>query len=411
MSRTCERKTTMPQLTSLDVPPPVAPPCVAGALAEVPARIDGPVWLGPDAEGPLGGVTQSMLGDYLACRERFRVKYVLGLRPLDKWQKTFGYGNQWHTCEEHYAKKDGDWRQALADHTHEQMTKYPFQREEIQKWYCVCMVQFPEYIKFWSMRPDVLDRQPMEQEQVFDVPLQLPSGRVVRLRGKRDGMDLIPSQGGAFLCEHKTKGDIDVVAVQRQLKFDLQTMLYITAAKHEGKEVVGVKYNVVRRPLSGGKGSITPHKEKRTKDKVYKTKPTVPGSYTPAETDAEFYERLRRDYIADDPAYWFARFISRVSQDDLVAFRRQCLDPLLENVADDAQWWVWCLKKGHDHWDYRMRNIMFPAHHQRHYRTPFGTYSGLSEAGHTDYDEFLDYGTTAGLKRVDTLFDELQPGV
>ena len=73
----------------------------------------------------------------------------------------------------------------------------------------------------------------MLQEQVCDVPYNLPSGRVVRLRGKFDSVDLI--DGGIYLQENKTKGDIDKIQVERQLSFDLQTLMY-SVALHKMKE-------------------------------------------------------------------------------------------------------------------------------------------------------------------------------
>jgi len=175
-------------------------------------------------------------------------------------------------------------------------------------------------------------------------------------------------------------------------------------------EVVGVRYNVVRRPLSGGKGSITPHKAKSKQARVSKKDGRIleEGYSIPAETDAQFYERLRRDYIAAEPDYWFFRVLSRVSAADIGAFRRTCLDPVLENLADDWQWWEWCLRKGHDHWDYTTRSNVFPAHDRRHYRMPFGTYNQVTEAGATEYDEFMDCGSEAGLRRADKLFTELE---
>jgi len=207
---------------------PVPMPRIAEQVAALPEPPSGPLWQGPSALGPLAGITQSMLGNYLTCSERFRIKYVLGLQPADTWQKTWGYGNQWHACEEALAAGRG-WEQALVEHTTKQMHKYPLQRPEIAKWDSVCRVQFPVYVEYWSQHPDVLDRQPLMQEQVFDVPYNLPTGRQVRLRGKFDSVDLIPSQGGIYLQENKSKGDIDPVAVQRQLKFDLQASLYMIA--------------------------------------------------------------------------------------------------------------------------------------------------------------------------------------
>ena len=366
-----------------------------------------------------------MLVRFLSCRERFRLRYILGLEPHDKWVKTLGYGNMWHVCEEAHAGHDivaakgiagavladNLWKAKLLDHTNQQFVKYPFQREEIEKWYRVCMVQFPEYIKYWSEHSDVKNRIPLEQEQVFDVAYTLPSGRVVRLRGKRDSTDLIQDElPGVWLQENKSKGDIDKEDVERQLKFDLQTMIYLIALRHDYDvmgwaakgPLRGVRYNVVRRPLSGGVGNISPHKGKCTKPVLSKSKKT-PGKVlkesviVPAETADEFYERLRRDYIADDPAHWFFRVRSEVSAEDIKVFRETCLDPLLENLC----WWYDAITNQLDEkWDFHPRNF--------NYRTPFGVWSALEEGGSTEYDAYFATGSEAGLRRVETLFPELQ---
>ena len=215
--------------------PTTSPSDLASKIASAPnpRSNSNPLWAGPCAPGPLGGITQSMLVRFLSCRERFRLKYVLGLEPHDKWVKTLGYGNMWHVCEEALAALRS-WEDALLDHTNQQLNKYPLQREEIEKWCRVCKIQFPEYIKYWSEHPDVKNRTPLMQEQVFDVLYTLPSGRVVRLRGKFDSVDLI--DGGVFLQENKTRGDVDKLDIERQLKFDLQTLMY-SLALHKMKEV------------------------------------------------------------------------------------------------------------------------------------------------------------------------------
>lgn len=359
---------------------------------------DHPLWAGPSGSGPLGGITQSMLVRFLSCRERFRLKYVLGLEPPDHWNKNLGYGNMWHACEESHAGNQ-DWERALIEYVYNNRTdgfqRYPLQHGEIDKWYSVCCVQFPEYVEYWRDHPDVQDRTPLMQEQVFDVPYSLPSGRVVRLRGKFDSVDLI--DGGIYLQENKTRGDIDKLQVERQLKFDLQTMMYLVAYcttdenprpcwKGYGPggkyKMAGVRYNVVRRPLSGGRGSIRPHAAKSTKKK-----------FTPAETDGQFYERLRRDYIAKEPEYWFFRVRSEVSAEDVRVFRETCLDPLLETVS------CWYDEVTH-HYESRPYVPM-------NYRTPFGVWSALEEGGSTEYDAFLATGSEGGLRRVEKLFPEL----
>ncbi len=385
-----------------------------------------------------------MLVRFMSCRERFRLKYVLGLEPMDKWNKTFGYGNMWHVCEEAHASENLDWSDNLLEYTKHLINKYRAQAEEIEKWFNVCRVQFPEYIKYWKEHPDVKNRTPLMQEQVFDVLHTLPSGRKVRLRGKSDSVDLIKDDCGGFgegqckLCgsetdldgvcratksgiylqENKTKGDIDKLQVERQLKFDLQTMLYLIALsemKHlvpemewvttqghipvvheqDGKRkctahpIKGVRYNVVRRPLSGGVGSIRPHAAKATKTKI-----------TPAETAEQFYERLRADYIAADPAYWFFRVRSEVLPREIQEFQDTCLNPLLEQVC------CW-YEQTTDRWD-DSDNCDYTIVPQMNYRTPFGVYSALEEGGATEYDAYLATGSEAGLRRVEEMFTELQ---
>lgn len=376
---------------------------IAARIAALPAlhTNSNPLWQGPCGMGPLGGITQSMLVRFLSCRERFRLKYVLGLEPPDRWNHKIGYGNMWHVCEEAWATGQGGncWYGPIAQYSAQQMARFPLQRDDINKWYNVCKVQFPEYVRYWSEHPDVLNRKPLMQEQVFDVPYQLPSGRTVRLRGKWDSVDLI--DGGIYLQENKTKGDIDKMQVERQLRFDLQTMMYLVALHTDGNHkyvidehpkkdirsdwsILGVRYNVVRRPLSGGVGNIKPHAARFTKNTA-----------KPAETDEEFYERLRRDYISADPDYWFFRVRAEISAKDIQVFRETCLDPLLENMCC---WYNTITLKQYD---------PIPPH-CLHYRTPFGVYSALEEGGATEYDAYLSTGSEAGLRRVETLFTELQ---
>lgn len=386
---------------------------------------DNPLWQGPSGEGWNGGVTQSMIGKFLSCRERFRLKYILGLEPPDKWNHRLGYGQMWHVCEQALAIQDpsgvvvttkDSWYGSLTFYAQQQAKLYPLQQEEIAKWYSVCCTQFPEYVKYWSTHPDVTNRTPLLQEQVFDVPYRLPSGRVVRLRGRWDSVDLIKDETegklgrhrseseGIYLQENKTKGDIDKLQLERQLKFDLQTMLYlVTLCEYKnhlnskpiaindkvdcfGSPIKGVRYNVVRRPLSGGKGNISPHKEKATKTK-----------YTPAETAEQFYERLRRDYFEKEPDYWFFRIRAEISERDIQVFRETCLDPILEQMC----WWYEEVTNTNP-----KIAILWKPH--RNYRTPFGIYNALQENGATEYDACLESGNESGLRRVTELFTELK---
>jgi hypothetical protein len=210
---------------------------------------------------------------------------------------------------------------------------------------------------------------------------------------------------GLYLVEHKTKGDIDERKVARQLLFDLQTMLYLTALQEEatpsiertcyGPEelndrlIKGVLYNVVRRPLSGGKYSIIRHKATKTKNE---------------ETKTEYYDRLQ-GLIREDPDWFFMRWRVEVRPADVERFKRECLNPILEQLCD---WWSWVeistLRTKGSAFDY-------DAHHGYgaiHWRHPFGVYNVLDEGGSSDLDEYLESGSEAGLRRATTLFPELE---
>lgn len=408
-----------------------------------------PLWSGPTGTGPNGGVSQSMIKQFLTCRERFRVRYVEGLEPLDAFNHRIEYGNMWHLCEEWSTKPENPklpiplWQDALKNYGQGLCLRYPTSQEEVNKWYNVCLVQFPVYLDYWSKHDDERGRQSLMREQVFDVPYKLPSGRVVRLRGKWDGVSLYPlptGKGrGVYLDEFKTHGEVDQVAMNRQLRFDLQTMTYLVAlyadikeANSEGndgfhyldggkvrwidpKDIHGVRYNVIRRPLSGGKGSIVQHKAtagakcpkckgagKATVDGVIGRCSKCGGAGRtgdkPAESNREYYERLR-GIIAASPTDYFWRWRVEVTARDVERFRRETLDPVLEQMCD---WYLQLL-------DDPPSSLFMPVQYRTpmSWRHPFGCENWINEAGWSDVDDYLDTGNAAGLRRADKLFREL----
>ncbi len=384
-----------------------------------------PLWRGPASAHEYGGVTQSLLSRYLCCPERFRITTIEGLRPVEKFNHRIEYGNLWHCAEEWYAKVCEDGNDGavdvalskLADYASKLCQKYPLDQVQVHHWYDVCRVTFPEYVRFWAAHPDVKARTPLMQEQVFDVPLPLPSGRTVRLRGKFDAVDLIGvgDNEGVWLFETKTKGDVDEVQLQRQMTFDLQTMLYLTALEYVpcadlGTEspIKGVRYNVVRRPLSGGKGSIVRRKGKAPQ----KLKSGKWGKGKAEESHEAYYARLQ-GIIAKEPQTYFHRWNVVLGRNDLDRFRREFLDPVLENLLDDYEWWHWCYTQsggteGSSVWDYLHRHKRFPHHQARHYRFPHGVNNPLLEGYSTDLDNYLETGQTTGLHRATIMFQELQ---
>jgi hypothetical protein len=372
--------------------------------------IRSPLWAGPCDSGPQGGITFSLLSKFLSCRERFRIAVIEGLRPVDAFNHRIAFGSMWHVCEEAYSSPDRGpecqlWEVELQRAAQNLCRLYPMSQEQVDHWYNVCRVTFPLYVEYWAKHPDVIARRPLLSEQSFSVPYRLPSNRIVRLRGKWDSVDLVGEGKGArvILQENKTKGDVREAQLKRQLRFDLQLGLYLVAL-HKVQEdkgqslttygkamrvlyetrIGGVRYNVVRRPLSGGKGSIVRHKP---------TKSNPEG-----ESKDAFFLRLR-DIIAESPQGYFMRWDVGITPSDILKFRRECLDPILEQLCD---WWEAMQDCDGDY--FRPPT----PHGYVHWRHPFGIFDALNEGGSSDLDEYLETGSTVGLERARTLFSELE---
>lgn len=369
-------------------------------------RKRGPLWAGPDGEGPNGGVTFGLLSRWLTCRERCRIQTIEGLRAPEQFVAPIEFGNLWHACEEalatgqceicngsgmpggsSYGPCPGcDWRAALKRCTQSLMTRFPSQQQQVAEWSDKCSALFPLYLTYWERHPDNDDREQLFAEETFDVRHRLPSGRLVRLRGKRDSVDLVKAgrNAGVWVQENKSKSGIDQGKIDRQLRFDLQTMIYFTSLVAEmsessggsgGASLRGVRYNVVQ----------------RSSHKIV----------------ANMIKKVTDDVRDGRGAEWFARWNVEIGPEDVSRFRRTCLDPLLENVADDWEWWSACHAVRGDVWNGERRKREFPHHVPRHYVHPFGVRNVLDEGGSTDLDECVTSGREVGLKKVDVLFPEL----
>jgi PD-(D/E)XK nuclease superfamily len=372
----------------------------------IPKKSSEPLWAGPEDSGPKGGVTQSMLQRFLCCRERFRIKYFEGLQPTQGWSKPMGFGNMWHVCEE-AAAANKDHKEPLIAYMRQQFEEFPYERETIEHWATICLVQFPCYQKFWREHPDQDQRLPLLQEAEFHVPIKLPSGRTIYLRGKWDSVDLIDKgeNAGVWLMENKTKSKIDEAALRRQLKFDLQTMTYLTSLLlyfrgltpqgwvdlrdsvggtkvipsdiRLGGQLQGVRYNVIRRDMP-----IRQHKPSKSNPR--------------GEGVDEYFERFKRDYLDAEPENWFKRWNSKVTPKEIQRFQSECLFPILEQLCD---WYDW------------IRNChgmkIDPYKNPIHWRAPFGVYDPIKETGATEYDSYIESGNSTGLVYRPRLFPEL----
>jgi hypothetical protein len=374
------------------------------------ARRNGPVWKGPEEDG----VTFFLLSRFLTCRERFRLLVVEGLSPVPSFNHRIEFGNMWHVCEEVWALSRS-WPSTMKElkrFCQELCRRFRQQQEQVEHWMEVVRHVFPIYINHWKQSPEVAVRKTLMAEEMFNVSYRLLSGRTVRLRGKWDLVDLVDSE--VWLQEDKTKGDVRPLQIQRQLRFDFQTMIYLVALRQEQMRlddssikaklsfrdnkcrhfypIKGVRYNVVRRPLSGGKGTIIRHKATKNH---------------PEETKEHFYQRMAC-CVFEAPKEFFFRWDVEVSHDETLKFRRECLDPILEQLCD---WWEWI---NHSSYPFMPNtssnedeNMRFGLSYGMHWRHPFGVYNVLDEGGSSDLDAYLETGSEVGLDRVTDLFPEL----
>lgn len=360
-----------------------------------PPKERGPLWEGPSGEGRNGGVTYSLLSRYLTCRRRAEIRLMDGLRAADSFSVPIQYGNLWHVMEETWAQTRDLVKtiEALHHYGRELCLQYRLQQDAVANWVGIACTLFPVYLDYWKNHPDVKNRTPLLQEQTFDVSYVLPSDREVRLRGKWDSNDLVGKGENRqiWLQENKTKGRIDEVQLKRNLTFDLQTMMYLTALSQDtgikvledAKErypIAGVRYNVIKRPAQ------------------YQGK---------KETPEGFLERLK-GIVKESPKGFFMRWHVLVLPEDVLRFRYECLDPILETICDDYEWWTYYRSEGLQWWDSIHRKQAFPDHCSRYWRHPYGIVNFIDESGTSDLDHMLNTGSEAGLERTVTLFRELE---
>lgn len=360
-----------------------------------------PLWTGPNGDGPYGGVTQSLMGDFLQCPMRFKLYYVDGLASADGFSHQLEFGSMFHLAIETYLRdganlRNNSWREAVRSYAKRLCERYQTNQENIDHWYNVVCVTFIRYVEYWKdHKSNGENHQSLLQEMSFDIPYQLPSGRRVRLRGKCDGVEArgVGKDRRIWLNETKTKGEINELAIERLLAFDLQTMMYLVALETYQKTIDlggpedpwrspigGVKYDVILRPLSGGKGSIR-------RKKPTKTNPN-------GESKVAFYDRLGK-VILDSPHEFFMRWNVVVAKHDLERFLERCLHPLLEQLL----LWYDVVALGKPSYALPENCI--------NYQRPHGVVSWLDRTSGSEYDEYLASGSTLGLTKIDSLFGEL----
>jgi hypothetical protein len=316
------------------------------------------------------GISYSLLCKFRNCRERFRVATVEGLRPSDR-KDAMDFGTIFHKALE-YTAQNKTTSQVIT-----QLLKF-YKKSSMDpmlvKQACILV---PHYNKYYSTEK----HNYVAQEEVFDVPYKsTTTGRIIRLRGRRD--EMFERKKALWLQENKTKTTIDENKIIATLPFDLQTMLYAYSMTHDypGRKIGGILYNVIRRP------------GQKQKQK---------------ESDNEFLQRINSEIAADvdnslannEMSHYFKRYEIELGPSDISNFYHRTLVPMIESVV---VWWESIKSDPFNPWVDEQGK---PNPH--HFQTPFGIYDPMT-LGVGDYFDYVTSGSKLGLEQIETCFPELQ---
>lgn len=338
------------------------------------------LWKGPQIDG----ITYSLLCKFLCCPERFRLQAVEGLREPWPWKHAVEYGSMFHAAME---ASDGDksWKPALQKYYHELLGKYPANEQDITKWYMLCCMQFPIYLKHWENHETQKTRKTIFEEKPFRFyychnpsidPAFGPKAHpehFTSLRGKLDCA--FQRQGFIYLQENKTKGEIDQEGISKTINQNLQTMMYHIALRDllpatDHKRISGTLYNVIRRPLSD-RFALRQGKKEQLK---------------------AFIERVGKK-IASEPERHFFRWTVPVGDRHIQAFKTETFNPILRWLCE---WWE-SIKDDPFH----------PEKSNKHFRWPFGVYHSMGSGFRGDYFNLFTSGSRVGLEKITDLFPEV----
>jgi hypothetical protein len=299
------------------------------------------------------GITYSFLDEWLLCKEQARLSYVEGWASSN-FSTALTFGIVFHDCLEWLAKgrspKTIRWKILNPFYEKRSVKMDKLEKEKLAIILSTVEIVFKEYAKHWESH----DREfsYLFHEKSFQVNHMTDAGYAIPLRGRWDAA-YIDSQNKLWLMENKTKGQIDEEGIMTALPQDLQTMLYVHALqKHTGREVAGVLYNVIRRPLLRQKKS---------------------------ETVMEFTTRVQDD-ILTRPSYYFMRWKVELLQEDITNWVNRTLNPILNQVA---LWWQGIKDDPFDPWG-----------SPQHFQNPSALFT---KYGKSRYFNLLTRGSTEGL--------------
>lgn len=285
-----------------------------------------------------GGVHQSALALFLECREKARIRYVLGYDSnAVSYPLIFGDLSHRATAKFHDALASGkkltvetaavamrDWLK-LAQKEHEK-SDGPYttaQSDIVEMSIIVLQKLLPYYVKHWWKDFSEVEWVAAEKDFKIDkVKLELLAAPVA---GTYDGVFRRVKTGKLWLLETKNKGQWSSSLVDT-LPIDLQVGFYLTAMAEENKDVEGVLYNLIRRPQEklGAKESLKAYAE-RIEVRVKQEPKHYFDRFAMKLTKGEkFFHLQRMRYLVKEYVEWWDKASREVKTKDLLMNTGAC---------------------------------------------------------------------------------------
>lgn len=245
---------------------------------------------------PSDGITQSFIGEWLACRQRANLGYRQGWSSVTT-SNALTFGTLFHACLEiHYLGKSVDIQTVLSDYKKEITGERLWTTEDeetlmLNQGYLEVLL--PAYLKQYEKKDKGTKYLAVEKEF-----RNKWNGRM-DLRGKMD----IVFQNNAneiWVMDHKTAYSLEGNKEDR-LSFDLQGMFYILNWWLE-KNVLptGFIQNIIQRPrLRKGKDETLKHFIDRVR----------------ADVDSTYFKRIQMTITKQEFEFWFEKEFKPIMDD------------------------------------------------------------------------------------------------
>ena len=326
------------------------------------------LWLGPEE----GGITQSLISKFVQCPFRTYLYAILGLGDGSPLHPNLIWGDVFHKGLENLIR-DKNINQAVSAAHDYLEKKYP----EAPSTYLTSIKRL-----LWKFRLDNYEGD-WETEITFEIPVTLPSGRTVLLKGKKDGYLASHPDYGKILGEHKCKKFINPSQLRKELSHDRQLNFYCYLHGIEW-----VNYDLIKIPEAQKYLPSRNYNETPTEyiDRLF-TGPcgSYGGSFPINQNINEWVHQVGPLFFPreEQERYW-----------------RQTIYPELERIC---KFWDWVTQPGFDHENPKFYNDIF-------YKTPIRQFNGsFTENFECEYYDYLiGDKSIEELPKIPTIFSELE---